>query len=246
LCLGLGFITFFSACSNSTTPDPVSPSSTPVQIAVEGNPLFLIYDWGSGSHCLKTKITLTESAGIGTTINSVDLKFMQNNNTVETHQVSGGNLSPNGQLTLDVNLCTSGIHDSLQIDILGSNANSQQVALNKNVKIEYVANLQGTYEGTSSGIQGSTNFNEPMTFEIKQEGKLIEGSWAKSDGASGVLTGSIGHNTFTATMEMVNPCAGLLDAEVTIEGNGFSLKGLYKGNVLCVGKVEAEFSVKRK
>ncbi len=246
LCLGIGALASLYSCTNSTTPEPEIRSTAALQIAVEGAPLLLIYNWNSGSHCLETKITLTENAGISTTINKVDLKFLKGSTVRETRTLSGGNLAANGKLSFDVNLCISDIHDALSIDVAGVNANNQQITSSKNVNIEYISNLQGTYEGPSMGVNGGIKFTDNLTLEITQEGKILTGSWAIADGGpSGTLSGTIVGDDVTAIMELVIPCTGLLNVEATIEGNGFLFKGLFKGTTYCRGDMEGEFSVNR-
>ncbi|NOR16077.1 MAG: hypothetical protein GQ544_10245 [Candidatus Aminicenantes bacterium] len=221
-------------------------STTALQIALEGAPLLLIYNWNSGSHCLETEITLTENAGVSTTIDKVDFKFLKGSTIRETHTLPGGNLAANGKLSINVNLCISDIHDGLRIDVAGSNANNQQITSSKNVNIEYISNLQGTYKGPSLGVSGGIKFTNNLTLEIIQEGKILTGSWALDDGGpSGTLSGTIVGDDVTAIMELVIPCTGLLNVEASIEGNGFSFKGLFKGSTYCRGDMEGDFSVNR-
>ncbi len=219
LCLGIGVLASLYACTNATTPEPEMRSTTALQITVEGAPLLLVYNWNSGSHCLATKVTLNENAGVSSTINSIDFKFLKDGAVRETRTLPGGNIAANGALAFNVNLCISDIHDSLRIDVAGSNASNQQISSSRNVDIEYISNLQGTYEGPSIGVQGGLKFVKTLTLEIIQEGKILTGSWAIDDGGpSGTLSGTIVGGQVTAIMELVIPCAGLLNVDASHRG----------------------------
>ena len=246
LCLGISVLASLYSCGNSTTPDPEMPPTTALQIAVEGAPLLLIYNWNSGSHSLETKVTLTENAGASTTISSIDFKFLKSGAVSEIRTLPGGNLAANGKFSIDVNLDILDIHDALSIDVAGSSANNQQITASKNVKIEYIPNLHGTYEGPSLGVQGGIKFTKNLTLDIIQDGKILTGSWAIADGGpSGTLSGTIVGGEISAILELVIPCAGLLNVDAAIEGNGLSFKGLYKGTTYCIGDMEGDFSVNR-
>ena len=136
---------------------------------------------------------------------------------------------------------------ALAIEVGGNSANNQRITATKNVKIEYVANLQGAYAGPASGLQGSTQFNRTLTLEITQEGKVLSGSWAIDDGGpSGTMSGTIVGEDVKAALSLVIPCTGLLNVSATISDNGLSFEGHFQGTTYCVGDMEADFSVKRK
>jgi hypothetical protein len=244
--MAMAILVFNSACSNTTSPDTDIPNTTAVHIALTGTPVLMIYDYDTDSHLLSTTVTLTETAGIETTINSIDFKFLKDNAVRESRSLSGGSLSANGKLNLEVQMLISGQHDSLRIEVGGSNIDNQRITSSKIVDIEYVPNLAGTYKGPVKGELGGQEFETTMIFQITQEGKILKGPWAQEqNGLSGIFAGNIISNEFTAELEMITPCSGLIDAKAEIQSHGFSIKGSYKGTTYCIGDIEAEFTVER-
>lgn len=242
----LVFLLSSYACSNPTTVEEDIPATSAVHIAVEGNPVLLIYDFDSESHNLNTTITLTETAGVSTTISSIALNFLQGGGVRESRTLSGGELAAKGKLPIAVSIRVSGQYDALRIEVGGVNANNQRITSSKSVDIEYVANLSGTYKGPVKGVLGARQFETTIILEIAQDGKILKGPWAQEeDGLSGVFTGRVVSAEFTAEMELITPCTGLIDAEADIHSNGISIQGSYKGTTYCLGDIEATFTVRR-
>ena len=211
--------------------------------------IFLIYNWDNQQHSLSINVILSEMNGVRCNISEVELSFILQNQTYEPSSFPGGNLSPYGQLQLQINLSTENLYDSIRIVAVGVDENGNNLYESRDFSIEYIPNIEGTYKGDVSGSQNGNSLNMTVTFKIKQEGKNLTGTWVTSANTSGTLEGEFEKSgnkwIFTADVTQNSPIYGLFKADGKIKDYGSYITGSYSGTAGSI-YVNANFKVYRK
>jgi len=117
-------------CGGSTTPDVPKPRAV-VKIAVSPDPFTVTYSAWTGAYTAAWQTIFSETAGVGVTLTTVEMKFYNGTALLQTITAAGGALPAHGTLIYASSFTVYSDFTEMRLSGSGIDANSYSVSVSR-------------------------------------------------------------------------------------------------------------------